>query len=145
MRPNQTLAGLTARCLTGLEEAINKYAPDCVVAQGDTTTVMAASLAAFYHRIPFVHVEAGLRTGDLQAPWPEEMNRRVAGIVADLHCAPTQRAADALLDGRDAARHRACDRKHRDRRTVMDGRPRTDTIRRSGKKNTRFCRTGGWC
>ncbi len=97
MRPNQTLAGLTARCLTGLEDAINKYNPDCVVAQGDTTTVMAASLAAFYHRIPFVHVEAGLRTGDLQAPWPEEMNRRVAGIVADLHCAPTQRAADALL------------------------------------------------
>jgi UDP-N-acetylglucosamine 2-epimerase (non-hydrolysing) len=97
MRPNQTLAGLTARCLTGLEDAINKYNPDCVVAQGDTTTVMAASLAAFYHRIPFVHVEAGLRTGDLHAPWPEEMNRRVAGIVADLHCAPTQRAADALL------------------------------------------------
>jgi len=97
MRPNQTLAGLTARCLTGLEEAINKYQPDCVVAQGDTTTVMAASLTAFYQRIPFVHVEAGLRTGNLQAPWPEEMNRRVAGIVADLHCAPTQRAADALL------------------------------------------------
>ncbi len=97
MRPNQTLGGLTARCLTGLEEAIGQYAPDCVVAQGDTTTVMAASLAAFYHRIPFVHVEAGLRTGNLQAPWPEEMNRRVAGIVADLHCAPTQRAADALL------------------------------------------------
>ncbi len=97
MRPNQTLSGLTARCLTGLEETILRCQPDCVVAQGDTTTVMAASLAAFYHRIPFVHVEAGLRTGNLQAPWPEEMNRRVAGIVADLHCAPTQRAADALL------------------------------------------------
>lgn len=97
MVPNQTLSGLTARCLTGLEEGLKRFSPDCVVAQGDTTTVMAASLAAFYHKIPFVHVEAGLRTGDLQSPWPEEMNRRVAGIVADLHCAPTQQAADALL------------------------------------------------
>ncbi len=97
MVPNQTLAGLTARCLTGLEKAIGRFAPDCVVAQGDTTTVMAASLVAFYHHIPFVHVEAGLRTGDLQAPWPEEMNRRVAGITAALHCAPTERAAGCLL------------------------------------------------
>jgi UDP-N-acetylglucosamine 2-epimerase (non-hydrolysing) len=97
MQPNQTLAGLTARCLTGIDDAIVRFQPDCVVGQGDTTTVMAASVAAFYRRIPFVHVEAGLRTHDLQAPWPEEFNRRVAGIVAALHCAPTQRAADALL------------------------------------------------
>jgi UDP-N-acetylglucosamine 2-epimerase (non-hydrolysing) len=97
MQPNQTLAGLTARCLTGIDEAIVRFKPDCVVGQGDTTTVMAASVASFYRQTPFVHVEAGLRTGDLQAPWPEEFNRRVAGIVAALHCAPTQRAADALL------------------------------------------------
>ncbi len=97
MQPNQTLAGLTARCLTGIDDAIVRFQPDCVVGQGDTTTVMAASVAAFYRRIPFVHVEAGLRTLDLLAPWPEEFNRRVAGIVAALHCAPTQRAADALL------------------------------------------------
>jgi len=97
MQPNQTLASLTARCLTGIDEAIVRFQPDCVVGQGDTTTVMAASVAAFYRRIPFVHVEAGLRTHDLQAPWPEEFNRRVAGIVAALHCAPTQRAAEALL------------------------------------------------
>ncbi len=97
MQPSQTLAGLTARCLTGIDDAIVRFAPDCVVGQGDTTTVMAASVAAFYRHVPFVHVEAGLRTYDLQAPWPEEFNRRVAGIVAALHCAPTQRAADALL------------------------------------------------
>lgn len=97
MQPNQTLAGLTARCLTGIDDAIVRFRPDCVVGQGDTTTVMAASVASFYRQIPFVHVEAGLRTGNLQAPWPEEFNRRVAGIVAALHCAPTQRAADALL------------------------------------------------
>ena len=97
MRPNQTLAGLTARCVEGIDEVLARFAPDCVVAQGDTTTVMAASLAAFYRQIPFVHVEAGLRTGNLQAPWPEEMNRRVADMVTALHCAPTQRAADTLL------------------------------------------------
>ncbi len=81
MQPDQTLAELTARCITGVDAALTRYQPDCVVAQGDTTTVMAASLAAFYRRIPFVHVEAGLRTGDLMAPWPEELNRRVASIV----------------------------------------------------------------
>ncbi len=97
MRPNQTLAGLTARCLTGIDEVLTRFEPDCVVAQGDTTTVMAASLSAFYRKIPFVHVEAGLRTGDLMAPWPEELNRRIAGISAALHCAPTRRAADKLL------------------------------------------------
>lgn len=97
MRPNQTLAGLTARCLEGLDEVLGRVGPDCVVAQGDTTTVLAAALAAFYRRIPFVHVEAGLRTGNLQSPWPEELNRRVADLTAGLSCAPTQRAADALL------------------------------------------------
>ena len=70
--------------------------PDCVVVQGDTTTVMAASMAAFYRQTPVVHVEAGLRTGDLMAPWPEEFNRRVTGIVTELHCAPTETAAQAL-------------------------------------------------
>ncbi|MCE5269485.1 MAG: UDP-N-acetylglucosamine 2-epimerase (non-hydrolyzing) [Planctomycetaceae bacterium] len=96
MRPNQTLADVTARCLTGLDAAIVEYQPHCIVAQGDTTTVMASALAAFYRRIPFVHVEAGLRTGNLQAPWPEELNRRIAGLVTALHCAPTERAAENL-------------------------------------------------
>jgi len=97
MQPNQTLAELTARCVQRLDEVLRRYSPHCVVAQGDTTTVMASSLAAFYHRVPLVHVEAGLRTGNLMAPWPEELNRRVTGIAASLHCAPTQRAADQLL------------------------------------------------
>ena len=96
MRPNQTLASLTSRCIDGLDEAVRHHAPDCIVGQGDTTTVMAASMVAFYHRIPFVHVEAGLRTGDMYAPWPEEFNRRVASLVAGLHCAPTQKSAENL-------------------------------------------------
>jgi len=97
MQANQTLAGLTARCLEGLDAILVQDQPDCVVAQGDTTTVMATALAAFYRKIPFVHVEAGLRTGDMQSPWPEELNRRVAGLATALHCAPTQRAAENLL------------------------------------------------
>jgi UDP-N-acetylglucosamine 2-epimerase (non-hydrolysing) len=96
MRRDQTLNSLAARCLEGLDAAIVRHTPDCIVAQGDTTSVMAASIAAHYRRTPFVHVEAGLRTGDLSAPWPEEFNRRVAAISASLHCAPTRRAADNL-------------------------------------------------
>jgi UDP-N-acetylglucosamine 2-epimerase len=97
MAPGQTLAELTARCLVGIDGAIERYRPDCVVAQGDTTTVLAAALAAFYRRVPLVHVEAGLRTGNLQAPWPEELNRRIASLAGAVHCAPTARAAEALL------------------------------------------------
>ncbi|MBM4001100.1 MAG: UDP-N-acetylglucosamine 2-epimerase (non-hydrolyzing) [Planctomycetes bacterium] len=97
MQANQTLAGLTARCLEKLDETTVRVAPDCVVAQGDTTTVLAASMVAFYRRLPFVHVEAGLRTGDLLSPWPEEFNRRVAGLTTAVHCAPTRRAAANLL------------------------------------------------
>jgi len=96
MAPDQALAGLTARCLDGIDGVLGRLRPDCVVAQGDTTTVMAASLAAFYRRVPFVHVEAGLRTGDFDAPWPEEMNRRVADMLSAVCCAPTVRAAEAL-------------------------------------------------
>ncbi len=97
MRRNQTLAGLTSKCIEAIDTTIQQTQPTCVVAQGDTTTVMAASVAAFYRQVPFVHVEAGLRTGDLQSPWPEEFNRRVAGLTASLHCAPTRQAADNLL------------------------------------------------
>ena len=97
MKPNQTLAGLTAGCVEGIDKIIVEREPHCVVAQGDTTTVMASSLAAFYRHVPMVHVEAGLRTGNLLSPWPEEMNRRITGLIAGLHCAPTQRSADNLL------------------------------------------------
>ena len=97
MTPDQALAPLAGRCLQRLDEVLLSYRPDCVVVQGDTTSAMAASLGAFYRRLPLVHVEAGLRSGDLSAPWPEELNRRITGMVAALHCAPTRRAADALV------------------------------------------------
>jgi UDP-N-acetylglucosamine 2-epimerase (non-hydrolysing) len=96
MTPNQTLADVTARCLSGLNAALAELRPDCLAVQGDTTTVMASALAAFYRHVPLVHVEAGLRTGNLQAPWPEELNRRIASLVTTLHCAPTGRAAENL-------------------------------------------------
>lgn len=96
MKANQTLANLTAECLTAIDRVITEQPIDRIVAQGDTTTVLAASMAAFYRHIPVVHVEAGLRTGDLRAPWPEEFNRRVTGLVASFHCAPTETAAAAL-------------------------------------------------
>ena len=97
MQPNQTLSSLTSRCLSEVDRVITEKKPSFVLAQGDTTTVLAASLAAFYHKIPFVHIEAGLRSGNMFSPFPEEMNRRVSSIVAARHCAPTQQAVDALL------------------------------------------------
>lgn len=103
MEPDQTLAGLTARLIVELDRTIEELRPDWLLAQGDTTTVMAASLAAFYRGVRFGHVEAGLRTGDLGSPFPEEMNRRVADLLAHLYFAPTARARDALLaEGVDA-------------------------------------------
>lgn len=98
MRDNQTLAALTSRCLEGLDRTIADVSPDFVVAQGDTTTVLAAALAAFYRRVPFMHVEAGLRSGNLLAPWPEEANRRMAGVLTNIHCAPTERSRQHLLN-----------------------------------------------
>lgn len=97
MKPDQSLSELSARCISSIDRVLLEREPDYVVAQGDTTTVMAASVAAFFCNIPFVHVEAGLRTGDLMAPWPEEFNRRVASITAAIHCAPTQGSADNLI------------------------------------------------
>ena len=97
MTPGQSLDGLPARALTGIGGALDAEKPDWVVVQGDTTTVMAGALAAYYRHIPVCHVEAGLRSGDIHHPWPEEVNRKVVGTFAALHCAPTQTAADALL------------------------------------------------
>ncbi|GMM91759.1 non-hydrolyzing UDP-N-acetylglucosamine 2-epimerase [Qipengyuania sp. MTN3-11] len=97
MTPGQSLDALTARALTGIGEVLDKEKPDWVVVQGDTTTVMAGALAAYYRQIPVCHVEAGLRSGDIHHPWPEEVNRKVVGTFAALHCAPTQTAANALL------------------------------------------------
>ncbi len=98
MRPNQSLAGLTARIFERLDPVLEKEAPKLVLAQGDTTSVMVAALASFYRGIPFGHVEAGLRTHSLRNPFPEELNRVIAGRVADLHFAPTGQAQLNLLD-----------------------------------------------
>lgn len=104
MQPGQTLTGLTGRLLLRLEEVLACEKPDAVIAQGDTTTVLATALAAFHERIPFGHVEAGLRTGDLDSPFPEEMNRVVASHLTRWHFAPTGLAADRLLaEGHDGA------------------------------------------
>ena len=104
MRPDQALPELTGRLLLRLDEVLAEEAPDAVLAQGDTTTVMTVAMAAFYRRIPLGHVEAGLRTGDLYNPFPEEMNRIVAGRLARWHFAPTAQARDNLLaEGFDPA------------------------------------------
>lgn len=97
MRPNQGLTSLTARLLLDLEHVLFTEKPDVVLAQGDTTTVMTVALACFYHGIPFGHVEAGLRTGDMANPFPEEMNRVVAGRLAKWHFAPTESSRQNLL------------------------------------------------
>ena len=97
MRSNQSLPDLTARLVTSLDKCLEEINPDIVLAQGDTTTVMVSALAAFYRKIPFGHVEAGLRTGDVQNPFPEEMNRVVASHLAQWHFAPTQSTVDNLL------------------------------------------------
>ncbi|MGD9612718.1 MAG: non-hydrolyzing UDP-N-acetylglucosamine 2-epimerase [Kiritimatiellia bacterium] len=96
MRPDQQLGELTGRVLAGLDRVLEAERPDWVVVQGDTTTAMAAGLAAFYRRVRLAHVEAGLRTNDKDSPFPEEINRRLVGVLADLHFAPTDRAVRNL-------------------------------------------------
>jgi UDP-N-acetylglucosamine 2-epimerase (non-hydrolysing) len=96
MRPAQTLDELTAGLLTGLGKVMDEERPDRVVVQGDTATAMAGALAAYYRKIPVCHVEAGLRSGDIHHPWPEEVNRKIIGAIAMQHCAPTETAARAL-------------------------------------------------
>lgn len=98
MSPNQTLSALTVRILEALEPVISREKPDFLIVQGDTTTTFAAALAAFYHRIPVAHVEAGLRTGDAGQPFPEEMNRVLTTRLGTLHFAPTPRARQNLLN-----------------------------------------------
>lgn len=97
MQKGQDLCGLTGRVLTGVRDVLRQDAPDLVLVQGDTTTCMAAALAAFYEHIPIGHVEAGLRSGRLDAPFPEEANRSIVSRVVDLHFAPTQQARANLI------------------------------------------------
>ncbi len=97
MRPNQTLAGLTARLMEGIDPILERMKPDMALVQGDTTTVLVAALACFYRRLPIGHVEAGLRTGNIWSPFPEEANRRLVTPLVSLHFAPTESARAALL------------------------------------------------
>lgn len=97
MRPGQDLTDITAKVLTGLRPVLQEFAPELVLVHGDTTTTMAATLAAYYERIAVGHVEAGLRTGNIYSPWPEEVNRKVTGAIAELHFAPTELARSRLL------------------------------------------------
>ncbi|WP_183625846.1 non-hydrolyzing UDP-N-acetylglucosamine 2-epimerase [Novosphingobium sediminicola] len=115
MRPNQTLDGLTAALLTELGEVMDKVKPDRVTVQGDTATAMAGALAAYYRKLPVDHVEAGLRSGNIYHPWPEEVNRKIIGGIASLHFAPTTTSEAALLRENVSA-----DRVHVTGNTVID-------------------------
>lgn len=98
MRDNQDLFHISVQALTGMKSVMDEYQPDCVLVQGDTTTTFIGALAAFYKRTLIGHVEAGLRTYNKYSPYPEEINRRLTGCLADLHFAPTERARHNLLD-----------------------------------------------
>ena len=100
MRPNQTLGGLTSRAIAAIDEYLAAEKPDIVMVQGDTTTVLAGALAAFYHHIPVAHVEAGLRTGNMLSPWPEEANRVLTTRLAKWHFCPTENNKKNLVDER---------------------------------------------
>ncbi len=103
MRPGQTLTDITTTILQNLKPVLTKLQPDWIIVQGDTTTAFAAALAAFYQQIAVAHVEAGLRTGDRYSPWPEEMNRKLAGALTTLHFPPTEHAAQNLQQENIAA------------------------------------------
>ena len=98
MTPGQNLFDVTSKILIGLSKVLNKISPDLILVHGDTTTTFAASLAAYYSKIPIGHVEAGLRTGNKFSPYPEEINRRATAVIADLHFAPTETARQNLLN-----------------------------------------------
>lgn len=123
MKPNQSLAEITAAIFTHLDPVIRDVQPDWILAQGDTTTVMATALLAYYHRVKFGHVEAGLRTGDKFQPFPEEINRRVAAAAADLHFAPTEWSKQNLLKENIPAE-----------RIIVTGNPVIDALRQVAEK-----------
>lgn len=118
MQPNQSLAESTAAILKNLDPVLKSVKPDWVLIQGDTTTVMATALLCYYNRIKIGHVEAGLRTGDKWQPFPEEVNRKIAGVIADLHLAPTEHSRQNLL--REGVE---------DKRIVITGNPAIDALR----------------
>lgn len=97
MRPGQDLTDITSNVLLGLKKIFKKWKPDIILVHGDTTTTLAACLAAYYEKITVGHIEAGLRTGNIYSPWPEEMNRRIAGAISNIHFAPTEIAKNNLI------------------------------------------------
>ena len=97
MKPKQTLASLTASILQSITKVIKSFEPDLIIVHGDTTTTLATSLAAYYEKTTICHIEAGLRTNDIYAPWPEEINRRITSVITNLHFAPTPQAKKNLL------------------------------------------------
>ncbi|MBP5090029.1 UDP-N-acetylglucosamine 2-epimerase (non-hydrolyzing), partial [Pseudomonas chlororaphis] len=97
MKPGQDLTDVTTCILQGMKGVFSSYKPDIILVHGDTATTFATTLAAYYHQIPVAHIEAGLRTGNLYSPWPEEANRKLTGALAHLHFAPTQRSEQNLL------------------------------------------------
>jgi UDP-N-acetylglucosamine 2-epimerase (non-hydrolysing) len=97
MKPNQDLYSITSDVINGLKGVLQEVKPDCVLVQGDTTSMMAASLAAFYQKIPVAHIEAGLRTQDIYAPFPEEVNRNITSCIAQWHFAPTEVSKQNLI------------------------------------------------
>jgi len=102
MKKNQNLGNITSTVLTGLQSILEEYRPDRVLVHGDTTTTLSASLASYYNKIPVGHVEAGLRTGNIYSPWPEEVNRKITGDISDMHFAPTENAFENLVsEGKD--------------------------------------------
>jgi UDP-N-acetylglucosamine 2-epimerase (non-hydrolysing) len=123
MQPDQSLAQITAAIFTHLDPVLKDLKPDWVLAQGDTTTVMATALLAYYNRVKFGHIEAGLRTGDKFQPFPEEINRRVAGVAADLHFAPTEWSKQNLLKENVPAEH-----------IIVTGNPVIDALRQVAEK-----------
>lgn len=97
MKPNQTLSSLTAKVIESLDKVMKMISPDLVVVQGDTTSTFGATLSAFYSKIPVAHIEAGLRTGNIYSPWPEEINRKITTSIAALHFAPTKESEQNLI------------------------------------------------
>ena len=148
MQTGQTLAQITTRALEGVDKVLAEVQPDLVLVQGDTTTVLAAGLAASYHKIALGHIEAGLRTGNKFDPFPEEINRRLTGRLADLHFAPTSLAKQNLLDeglSEDAiyltgntvidALHQVTDKEARKRRAQEAGAPRVLLVTTHRREN----------
>ena len=118
MEQGQTLSYIVERCMQGVEEIIMRERPDIVLVQGDTSTTFAASLAAYYQHVPVGHIEAGLRTGKKYYPFPEEMNRRLTSVIADVHFAPTKVAVDNLMSESVPRSSILSDRKYGHRRPV---------------------------